>query len=148
MNSDEQTDPEVPSLSFKEENYHYLDILTFTSIYHVFIWDIKSIYPILVNDVLFASGLLLQFLLPLSVQINYHKDKPIFCGRIGKETSAINTEKKNAFVSGEKKNLFFLEMGRKVAEYSTVWESSRKCLAEFQVFNRCFNMVASFFVSL
>ena len=107
MNSDEQTDPEVPSLSFKEENYHYLDILTFTSIYHVFIWDIKSIYPVLVNDVLFASGLLLQFLLPLSVQINYHKDKPIFCGRIGKETSAINTEKKNAFVSGKKKNGFF-----------------------------------------
>lgn len=36
MNSEEQIDPEVPSLSFKEENYHYLDILTFTSIYHVF----------------------------------------------------------------------------------------------------------------
>ena len=58
--------------------------------------------------------------LSLSLQINYRKDKPIFCGRKGKQTSIIKTREKKAFVSGGKKNLVSLEMRRKVAEYSTV----------------------------
>lgn len=91
-----------------KKNYHYLNTLTFTSVYHVLTGDTKSIYSILAKGVLFPSRLLLLFLLPLSPssQINYHKNIPFLCVRRGKQNLVIKTKIKKAFLSKKESNFF------------------------------------------